>query len=432
MKRMMMSLPGHWMRHGDVIERNPLPMKTLLHLLLGLCVGLSLTARVFADGEAPKLSSEEMDKLVAPIALYPDSLVAIILPASTTSSDVVLAARFLSNGGQPSDIDSQPWAESVRSLAHYPEVVQWMDENLDWTQQLGDVFSSQPSDVMAAIQRLRVGARANGLLTDTPQQRVVVEQETVYIEPATPDVIYIPHYEPEYVWMRRPCPGPFITFGVGFGVGDWLFFGCDWSTHVVCMERRGPGWHYVPGWRPPVIAMRARYVRDWHPDPRFHPVHPVNRPYARVAVVPRPIGHPGPDGGRAHSIVPGHPEPRGHGGPGEAIRHDGPPSHFSPPTRPNVPPRPQSMAAPRHFEAPASRAPGVRSGPPVTPAPPAKTQPYRPQMGGGAPAGGAARPAGPAAAPKASAPSRPSAPSNAAPVSGKGGPGGSGRDRNSP
>ena len=105
-------------------------MKTLLHLLLGLCVSASLTARVFAESDEPKLSPEEIEKLVSPIALYPDSLVALILPASTASSDVVLAARFFAGGGEQSDIDKQFWAESVKSLAHYPDIIKWMDDNL--------------------------------------------------------------------------------------------------------------------------------------------------------------------------------------------------------------------------------------------------------------------------------------------------------------
>ena len=105
------------------------PMKTLLCLLLGLCVSVSLIAQESTDIGVPKRSPEEVEKLVSPIALYPDSLVALILPASTTSSDVVLAARFLSSD-DPSNIDAQSWSESVKSLSHYPTIVKWMDANL--------------------------------------------------------------------------------------------------------------------------------------------------------------------------------------------------------------------------------------------------------------------------------------------------------------
>ena len=152
-------------------------MKSFIFLLLGLC----LSAPLFAQQEttAQKFPPEELDKLVAPIALYPDSLVALILPSSTTSSDVVLAARFLADNGNPSEIDNQPWSDSVKSLAHYPDVVKWMDENLSWTRQMGDVFEAQPADVMTAIQRMRAQARSAGLLTDTPQQRIVTQDEEI-------------------------------------------------------------------------------------------------------------------------------------------------------------------------------------------------------------------------------------------------------------
>lgn len=277
-------------------------MKKLLRLLLILSVGVVSNACVAATTEVPNRSPEEIEKLVAPIALYPDSLVALILPASTESADVVLAARFLSYGGKESDIEKQFWNETVKSLAHYPDLVKWMDENLDWTQQMGEVFAAQPTDVMAAIQRLRAHARANGLLTDTPQQHVVVEQEVVYIVPANPGCIYIPRYDPEVLWMRSNFHGSFISFGLGLGVGNWLFYDCDWPGRTIWMHRRHPGWVYTPFWRPPPPAVRVNVVTAWHPSTHyFHRVEQHGHRPPAVVVVPRPFGpehrfhSPGPD-----------------------------------------------------------------------------------------------------------------------------------------
>src|SRR5687767_10083583 len=151
-------------------------------------------------------TAEELDQLLAPIALYPDALIALILPASTVPTDIVLAARHLrDNPGDRSQIEHRAWDESVKSLTNYPEVLKWMDENLHWTRQIGEAFAAQPADVMQAVQRLRAKARAAGTLADTPQQQVIAEQQVIRIVPAQPDVIYVPHYEPEVVFVDRPA-----------------------------------------------------------------------------------------------------------------------------------------------------------------------------------------------------------------------------------
>lgn len=92
----------------------------------------------------------------------------------------------------------------MRSLARYPDVIKWLDENLAWTQQLGTAFLAQPAEVMQAVQRLRARARAAGTLIDTPQQKVITEGEVILIEPASPTVIYVPRYDPEVVYVSRP------------------------------------------------------------------------------------------------------------------------------------------------------------------------------------------------------------------------------------
>ena len=104
------------------------------------------------------LSDAQLDQLLGPIALYPDPLIAEILPASTFPTQIVLADRYVSGGGDPNQIDQQPWDASVQALARYPNVLKWMDDNLNWTTELGQAFLNQQQDVMNSIQRLRQSA----------------------------------------------------------------------------------------------------------------------------------------------------------------------------------------------------------------------------------------------------------------------------------
>ena len=104
------------------------------------------------------LSGEQLDQLLGPIALYPDPLIAQILPASTLPTQIVMADRYISGGGDPNQIDQQPWDASVQALARYPNVLKWMDDNLNWTTELGQAFLNQQQDVMDSIQRLRQSA----------------------------------------------------------------------------------------------------------------------------------------------------------------------------------------------------------------------------------------------------------------------------------
>ena len=104
------------------------------------------------------LSYQQLDQLLGPIALYPDPLIAQILPASTLPTQIVLADRYVSGGGDPNQIDQQPWDASVQALARYPNVLKWMDDNLNWTTELGQAFLNQQQDVMDSIQRLRQSA----------------------------------------------------------------------------------------------------------------------------------------------------------------------------------------------------------------------------------------------------------------------------------
>ncbi|HEY8899007.1 MAG TPA: DUF3300 domain-containing protein [Chthoniobacterales bacterium] len=200
------------------------------------------------------LSDDALDELLGPIALYPDALIALILPASTVPSDITLASRYLANGGDGDQVDDQSWDPSVKSLAHYPDVVKWMDDNLEWTTSVGEAFVAQPADVMNSIQRLRGEANAAGNLQDTPQQKVVkqvVEEKTyIRIVPAEPEVIYVPQYDPEVVYVEREPDyiGPVIGFGVGFAVGSWLNYDCDWGRRDVYYGDYRRDWYRDGGW----------------------------------------------------------------------------------------------------------------------------------------------------------------------------------------
>ena len=145
--------------------------------------------------EVRLLSSAELDQMLGPIALYPDPLIAQILPAATLPSEIVLADRYVQGGGDPNLIDQQPWDPSVRALARYPTVLKWMDDNLAWTTALGQAFVYQPQDVMDSIQRLRAEAMARGNLQTTPQENVFTEDGIIEILPADPEVIYLPVYQ---------------------------------------------------------------------------------------------------------------------------------------------------------------------------------------------------------------------------------------------
>ena len=140
-------------------------MKLLFKITVLLCVltgtAMSVRAQMAVPPPTPAyqpLADAQLDQLLGPIALYPDPLIAQILPASTLPTQIVLADRYVSGGGDPNQIDQQPWDASVQALARYPNVLKWMDDNLNWTTELGQAFLNQQQDVMVSIQRLRTSA----------------------------------------------------------------------------------------------------------------------------------------------------------------------------------------------------------------------------------------------------------------------------------
>jgi hypothetical protein len=192
--------------------------------------------------------SEQVQQLVAPIALYPDPLVAQILAASTYPSEVVEAWRWMQGysglkGQQLADaVDPLPWDPSVKALTQFPSVLDNMNQNLHWTSALGDAYVNQQEDVLNAIQVLRQQAQTAGSLQSTSQQTVTTQDQTIAIEPADPEVVYVPAYDPWLVygaplvaypgWVAVPgiyYAGPNLYFDMGFGVG--LFAGFGWAWH---------------------------------------------------------------------------------------------------------------------------------------------------------------------------------------------------------
>ena len=233
-------------------------------LALAIMVATPLVAAAQGTGTPASSSSdqsllkpEQLDALVAPIALYPDALLANVLAASTYPLEVVEADRWLSGhknlkGDQlKAEVDKQSWDDSVKALAGTPPVLAMMSEKLDWTRSLGDAVLAQQPDLMDAIQRLRSRAQANNKLPSTKEQKVTVQQQqgkqVIAIEPTDPDTMYVPYYEPATVYGDWPYPDypPYyfgvpsyigagvvaagIAFGAGFALGRW---GNYWRRRV--------------------------------------------------------------------------------------------------------------------------------------------------------------------------------------------------------
>jgi hypothetical protein len=208
-----------------------------------------------ADGT---FSQAQLDQMLAPIALYPDSLLSQVLMASTYPADVADAAKWSKANPQQSGdaavraVENQPWDPSVKSLVAFPQVLQTMGEKPDWVQNLGDAFLASSKDVLDSAQRLRARARETGNLKTTEQQTVTVQQEAITIEPANPQTVYVPLYNPAVVYGAWPYPayppyywypsamyypgyypGAALATGIAFGVGvaavGALWGNCNWG-----------------------------------------------------------------------------------------------------------------------------------------------------------------------------------------------------------
>jgi hypothetical protein len=186
--------------------------------------------------------------LLAPIALYPDPLLAQVLLAATFADQVDEAARWLHDSNNPSAVDDQAWDVSVKAVAHYPSVLYMMSDQLDWTTALGQAYVDQSTDVMTSVQRLRSLARSGGHLITNDQQQVNVTGDTIEIFPAQPQYLYVPSYDPGMVYFGPfssfgAAPANLIFFGPALPIGAWLNHGCDWRRHRIYYHGwRGDGW----------------------------------------------------------------------------------------------------------------------------------------------------------------------------------------------
>lgn len=229
------------------------------------------------------LKPEQLEALVAPVALYPDDLLVNVLAASTYPLEIVEADRWakanknLKGDALKNEVDKQSWDESVKALVSVTDVLSMMSDKIDWTKKLGDAVLAQQPDVMDAIQRLRAKAQANNKLATTKQQKVSVQtqgsKQAIVIQSADPEKIYVPYYDPATVygeWPYTAYPPYYFTppsylgaglaaagvvFGVGWAIGRWGNYwggGCNWGNNNIYINRSnqinnvGNGWQHRP------------------------------------------------------------------------------------------------------------------------------------------------------------------------------------------
>jgi hypothetical protein len=251
----------------------PFPFRNGTALLLALALAGSAcgqsTAEPAAGPPVPFYTPDQLDQLLGPIALYPDPLLALILPAASTPGDLVAAAAYGAAKADPYDAGTQPWSDSVKALVHYPELVEWLAENLTWVQAVGAAFAGDPNGVMDSVQRLRSRALELGTLVTTPQQVVVAEEGLIEILPADADVIYVPRYDPTVVYLRaaEAEAGSVVEFGAPYHAGFWLTYGFDWRRQALAIGRFSRDGQ---GWQRPIYVSQGAQV--------WHPAAPVLRP----------------------------------------------------------------------------------------------------------------------------------------------------------
>jgi hypothetical protein len=319
-----------------------------------------------APASETSFTRAELEKLLAPIALYPDPLLAQLLPASAYPVQIVQAQRWLDKNKDKvanndySGIDNQDWDPAVKALARFPDVIKLMSDDLDWTTDLGDAEVNQPQDVADVIQDLRAKAQQTGALKTTEQQTVATVEQTVttasgastqqsyiQIQPTDPATVYVPTYDAGAVYQPYSGVAPLLGFGAGVAVGAlWNNNYWNWGTGAIYP----PAWAGYPGWRPPYAGWRpgapvcpggrcgnvnigndiniGNNVKPWRPGSDYRPGMGsksgigANRP-GGVGRPGRPggVGGPGRPGGGGGVGGPG--GPGGLGGVGGAGRPGG-------------------------------------------------------------------------------------------------------------
>jgi hypothetical protein len=295
-------------------------MKSFLKSLLAGLLAVTLTGPVAVAQERPAFSEEELDQMLAPIALYPDSLLSQILMASTYPLEVVQAARWsransqLKGDDAVKAVEGMDWDPSVKSLVAFPQILHRMDERLDWTQRLGEAFLAQEPHVLDAIQGLRQRAAAAGNLNSNEQMRVTRQDEAILIEPARPETVYVPYYNPAVVYgpwawtgyppvYWGPFPGyyaapafsPAFFWGPAIVVSTGFFFGhCNWHhRHVTVVHKHVQVVQSRFG-KPHTVVTSVGKPAAWKHDP----AHRKGVPY-RHAALRKEFGRPGANGGDA-------------------------------------------------------------------------------------------------------------------------------------
>ncbi|MCW5890199.1 MAG: DUF2950 family protein [bacterium] len=230
-------------------------------LFAAAAVLLPLLAGVARAADGAKLTNDQLDELVAPVALYPDSLLSQVCIAATYPLEIVEADRWAKQSKLTGDaldeaLEGQDWDASVKWLCHFPDVLERMSANLDWTQALGNAFLDQQAAVMDAVQRMRAKADAAGTLKSDAKQTVVKEQQTIVIQPADPQVVYVPTYPPTvygptyaaapvaYPALYPPTAtwgGTLLTFGAGMATGALIAGAFDWHDHDVYVNNHYGG-----------------------------------------------------------------------------------------------------------------------------------------------------------------------------------------------
>jgi hypothetical protein len=335
-------------------------------LIAIFCGALMLCLVLQTAPSRAAVSSDEMRDLCAPIALYPDSLLSNVLAAATYPGEVTEAWYWVKAHGalQASDIESTlqgyDWDPTVKALTAFPDVLKMMAENIPWTTALGNAFLTQRDDVFGTIQNLRAAARSNGVLTNGSQQRITDDQGAIVIEPTNPEIIYVPYYEPSYVFYGEyPSYGYYpyyypLVFGAGVLCGNWLWTGvCDWHYHNLYFGR-GYNCYYHGGsgvihpWYHPTWNRVRKHEGMWS----FNPQHRHGVPMPSTSVMPGGRGYamPGATGPRTwsapHTTMPSRP------GGWSAPRAAPSSPHHVTPVRPSPRATPRTTAAPRAWSAP--------------------------------------------------------------------------------
>ena len=214
------------------------------HLLGFSALALTLgPSALWAQDSKKPFTPEQLDQMLAPIALYPDALLSQTLMAATYPLEVVEAARWtqanpnLKGDAAVQAVKTKDWDVSVKSLVAFPQTLAMMNNNLDWTQKVGDAMIGQQKDVADSIQRLRAKAAAAGNLKTTPQQKVTTQAagggSAIVIEPASPEVIYVPYYNPTWAYGPWPYPAyPPVYYPPPPNYGAALATGCRASASM--------------------------------------------------------------------------------------------------------------------------------------------------------------------------------------------------------